>query len=158
MQKNVNIIYATSGGISSFCFLAFLAVLVIPFLPLSLHVLRLIHPLLPVPHHGPVEPPVLLLNHHDAQLVLLVLEHFAVMVVVQLGHCANLDSHAALIFLPFSNVFIILAFFTTFNLLPITLVLFLILFFFLSILFDALFQLLLLRRNIISNPPLGNER
>merc|ERR1719458_826557 len=134
--------------------LCFLTVLIIPFLPLSLHVLRLIHPLLPVPHHRPVQPPVLLLDHHDAQLVLLVLKHLLIVVIVQLGHCAHFHPHAAFLFLFFSDFFI-LFFFVTINLIPITLLL---LFFLFTILFDTLFKLLLLWWNIVSNPSLSNER
>merc|ERR1719209_1530133 len=141
-------------------FLCFLTILIIPFLPLSLHVLRLIHPLLPVPHHRPVQPPVLLLDHHDAQLVLLVLKHLLIVVIVQLGHCAHFHPHAAFLFLFFSDFFI-LFFFITINLIPITLLLIfilLLLFFLFTILFDTLFKLLLLWWNIVSNPSLSNER
>merc|ERR1712115_625199 len=103
-----------------------------------------------------------LLDHHDAQLVLLVLRHLLVVVIVQLGNGTNLHAHAApLCVLLWDLVLFIFFTFITVNLLPVAFflfsILFLLFFLLLTVIFDPFFKFLLLWWNIVAHPPLSDE-
>ena len=119
------------------------------------------HPPLPVLHHGPVQALVLLRDHHGPQLVFLLFQQLFCLLHVLLLRLAGDDAHFLLT--TFLLLLLLLAVFLVF----VVFFFFFRLFLLLSLAFEVLLLLLLsllllahvllLGRNVVAHPPLGDE-